>query len=159
MWQRRGVATRVPAAGTDQRAAIFGALDPITGTLTTQIRPVASTAAFLPFLEHLLRRYPDDRLMLVLDNASYHKSNPMRHWFADHRDRVAVLFLPTYSPQLNLIERVWRFIKSKLACHAYWNDLPGLIDRAQYLLDHTIATVHADRKPGIRLCQNLCSST
>lgn len=127
--------------------------------MTTHIRPTASTKLFIPFLEHLLRRYPDEEVLLVLDNASYHKSNLMRHWYADHRDRVAVLFLPTYSPQLNLIERVWRFIKSKLACHAYWNDLPGLIDRAQYLLDHTTAMFHADVKPGIRLSQNLCVST
>ena len=114
---------------------------------------------FEQFLNQLVTNHPDEPLLLVMDNASYHKSAPIRHWFAAHTDHVSVLFLPPYSPQLNLIERVWRFVKHRIACHHFWNDLEGLVAHTQSIIDYVIATFHTDPKPGIRLCHNLRRST
>ncbi len=115
----------------------------------------ATSVAFQEFVQTVVSRWPSERLALVLDNASSHKSAALRHWLIDHAPQVSIIWLPTYSPQLNLIERVWRFVKSKLACHRYWNDLPGLIAMAQHIMDNTRATFHAPHVPHIRLGQNL----
>ena len=93
-----------------------------------------------------------------MDNASYHKSADLRHWLRDHADRVDVLWLPTYSPKLNLIERVWRFLKTRLACHRFWHDQPGLIAFAQSLLERIRACFGAPAYPHITLAQDLCES-
>jgi hypothetical protein len=57
-----------------------------------------------------------------------------------------------------LIERVWRFLKQKLACHRFWNDIAGLETAAGTLLDQTQTRFHSDDRPAIRLVKDLCSS-
>jgi putative transposase len=127
--------------------------------------PAASASAgdaahFETFLGQVIDRWPDDVLVLVLvlDNAAYHKTAAPRGWFAEHADRIGVLWLPTDRPQLNPIERVWRFVKSKLACHAHGNDLDGLQAAAQVVLDRTRATFAASTYPPITLGQDFCKS-
>lgn len=138
--------------------SVFGALDYRSGQLCTLMAPTGDAAHFESFLGQVIDHWPDDDLVLVLDNASYHKTATLRGWFAEHADRIGVLWLPTYSPQLNLIERVWRFVKSKLACHAHWNDLDGLQTAAQLVLDRTRATFAAPAYPHITLGQDFCTS-
>jgi len=71
------------------------------------------------------------------------------------------VWLPTYSPQLNLIERVWRFLKGKLAGHRFWRDLDRLTAQAEAILAATRATFAAPTYPHIRLDwpdgQNFCA--
>ncbi len=96
--------------------------------------------------------------MLVLDNASYHKTADVRSWFAAHADRITVQWLPTYSPQLNLIERVWGYAKGKLACHRLWNDLDQLTSAAQRIFDGTRACFAAPAFPHLSWRQDFCES-
>ena len=142
--------------------SVFGALEYRAGEVTTMTAPTADAVHFERFLEQVAARWPDDHLMLVLDNASYHKTAAVRVWFAARAARITVVWLPTYSPQLNLIERVWRFVKRKLACHRWWRDLDRLTAHAQALLDATRATFAASTYPHIRLDwptgQHLCAS-
>lgn len=103
----------------------------------------ASAHEFGHFLTTLTRRWPTDHLVLVMDNAAYHKTAAIRSWLADHAERITVLWLPTYSPHLNLIERVWRFVKGKLACHRFWDDRTSLIhvaNRVLHLVEARFAT-------------------
>lgn len=60
----------------------------------------------------------EKRLYLVLDNASYNKSNKVRD-FANSR-RVTLIFLPPYSPNLNPIERLWRYFKKEQLYNKYY---------------------------------------
>ncbi len=136
--------------------SVFGALDYRSGELCTQMAPTGDAAQFAVFLDQVRDRWPEEDLVLVLDNASYHKTAALRAWFAQHADRISVLWLPTYSPQLNLIERVWRFVKSKLACHRFWDDLPALREAAQIMLDRIRARFAAATYPHITIGQDFC---
>ena len=40
--------------------------------------------------------------------------------------RIQPFFLPAYAPGPNLLERLWRYLNDKLACHRWWNDLDRL---------------------------------
>lgn len=148
----------VPAAGEDRRFTIFGALDYTTGRLVHQLSGRKDSAAFLVFLDELAARYPDERLVLVLDNVGYHNSHVVRSWWVEHHERIQPFWLPAYSPHLNLIERVWRFLKDKLSCHSWWNDLDALQEATITLLDQIEAVFHASTQPKIRLVQNFCAS-
>jgi putative transposase len=158
MWQPRGQPRCIAAAGTDKRVSIFGALDYGSGRLTTLIAQRASAHEFLAFLEQLATHWPTEHLVLVMDNVAYHKTAAVRHWLAAQADRITVLWLPTYSPHLNLIERVWRFVKAKFAGHHFWNDLTGLIHHANDVLHTVRATFAAPRFPHLTLGQDLCRS-
>lgn len=158
-WQRRGTQLTVPAAGTNTRISVFGALNYATGVVTSQLAERADSAAFIAFLDKLVETSKNAPLTLVLDNAGYHKSTAVKAWFARHRATVTVLSLPPYCPELNLIERVWRALKHHLACHRYWNDVESLKQRTTYLLDHLIARFHLETPGGIQICHNLSEST
>ena len=72
--------------------------------------------------------------------------------------RITPVWLPTYAPHLNLLERVWRFLKQKLACHRFWDDPTGLGHLALTLLDQTEARFHRPDRPNLRLGQNFWQS-
>lgn len=133
---------------------MLGALEYRSGILTTRQATTANAVEFVQFLDQVAERWPDDHLVLVLDNASYHKTAELRGWFAAHQARVSVLWLPTYSPHLNLIERVWRFIKSKLGSHRWWNDLDALALAAHHVCSTLRATFAAPTFPHITLGQD-----
>ena len=148
----------VPAAGADQRIALYGALDYASGRLVWRAAPRKDGAGFAAFLEQVGRAWPDGDLVLVLDNVSYHRSEAMRAWWAAQGGRMLPFWLPAYAPNLNLLERVWRFLRQKLACHRFWADRDGLEQAAAALLAQTEARFHAARPGGIRLTQDFCES-
>jgi transposase len=57
-------------------------------------------------------------LLIVLDNAPYNHADPVLR--AARELRIHLLYLPTYSPNLNLIERFWKFLKRKVARNHFY---------------------------------------
>ncbi len=91
MWQQRGIPVRVPAAGTNVRRAVFGALDYASGQVIWQITPHKNGEAFAAFLKQIAERWPDDQLILVMDNVSYHRSPVIRRWWTEQDGRITPL--------------------------------------------------------------------
>ena len=68
---------------------------------------------FVKLLEALLARHPDtEKFILYLDNARYSSKPCVKEWLASHR-QFRLVPLPAYSPNLNLIERLWKFLRKK----------------------------------------------
>jgi len=159
VWRRRGGVTRVPAAGEDRKMAVFGAVDYASGRVIWQTSERKGERAFMAFLDHLAATLPADvPTVIVLDNVGYHKSHALRaHW-----QRLAYRFrpfwLPAYAPHLNLMERVWRFLKEKLSSHRWWNDPDRLREANERLLALLTVRFHARDKPAFCLRQDFCSS-
>jgi transposase len=149
---------RVPAAGADRKFAVFGALDYTTGQVHWQLSPRKDSQAFITFLEQLRRTWPDEKLVVALDNVGYHKSRQTFAWWQQWQRHLCPLFLPAYTPELNLMERVWRYVKEKLSCHRWWADGQALWDATTTLLTHLTAHFHHTTRPGIDVVQNFCSS-
>jgi transposase len=96
MWMRRGQQERVLTPGTHRQRAVFGALEGTTGRWEYPITERQRAMEFIAFLEQLLRRYPRQPLLLVLDNASIHKAQAVVAWGAEH-PRVSLFSLPAAS--------------------------------------------------------------
>ncbi len=56
--------------------------------------------------------YPDTFIFLVWDNASTHTTDMLLPFLDAHQEQICPVFLPTYSPWLNLIERLWRQMRA-----------------------------------------------
>ncbi len=67
---------------------------------------------FLDFINRVDQKYDDNikQIFLVLDNASIHKSNKVKQTIAKCHPRIHLVFLPTRSPELNLIEVRWMWL-------------------------------------------------
>jgi transposase len=68
---------------------------------------------FVRLLEALLARHPDtEKFLLYLDNARYYSKPCVKEWLEAHR-QFRLVPVPAYSPNLNLIERLWKFLRKK----------------------------------------------
>lgn len=153
----------VPAAGEDQKFTVFGAVDYASGRIIWQSSERKGEEAFAAFLEHLAQQMPaatdtDEPVVVVLDNVGYHKSHALRAVWQRYADRILPFFLPAYAPQLNLIERLWRYLKAHLANHRWWNDLSRLQQATDTLLSQLTVRFHPDEGPAFHQVQNFCQS-
>jgi transposase len=158
VWQKRGYPIRVPAAGADRKFAVFGALDYATGQVRWQLSLRKDSQTFITFLEQLRHAWPDEKLVVVLDNVGYHKSRQTLAWWQRWAHQLCPFFLPAYTPELNLMERVWRYVKEKLSCHRWWADWEALWEATTALLSQLTARFHHTTRPGIAVVQNFCAS-
>lgn len=148
---------KVPAAGDDHKSVVYGGLDYATGQVIWQHSVEKGTDAFAAFLAHLVATLPaDEPVVVVLDNASYHKSHALKEQWQRDDHRLQPFFLPAYSPQLNLIERLWRYLKAKLANHRWWHELDRLQQATDALLGHLTVHFHSDEEPAFQLVQDFC---
>jgi len=108
---RRGERKLIPAPGTPKHQHVFGAYNWHTGQVSYRTDLKKNSDAFVAFLEQLLHDYPDQHLILVMDNASYHHSRTAQAALSLYQDRIWVIWLPKYSPFLNPIERFWLHFK------------------------------------------------
>ena len=150
---------RIPAAGEDRKCAVFGAVDYASGQVIFQVSARKGEAPFQTFLDQLAQAFPpEEPVVVVLDNVGYHKSHALRDKWWQFRDRLQPFFLPAYAPELNLIERLWRYLKAQLACHRWWNDLARLQQATETLLAGLEVHFHAPDGPAFRLVQNFPES-
>jgi transposase len=74
---------------------------------------------FVNLLRVLLERHPETKLfILYLDNAKYYDAPVVKKWLARH-PQFQLKFLPPYSPNLNLIERLWKLLRKEAFCRSY----------------------------------------
>lgn len=72
-----------------------------------------NAARFIAFLERLVRQQPR-KLFLILDNLRVHHSEPVKVWVAKHAEKIELVFLPAYSPELNPDEYINGQLKAEL---------------------------------------------
>jgi transposase len=149
---------RIPAAGEDQKFGVFGAVDYASGRFLHTLSDRQGEDAFMTFLTEPASAFPAESLVVALDTVGYHKRHALREWWWAHAGRIQPFFLPAHAPELNLIERLWRYLKDKLACHRWWNDLPRLQQATQLLLDALTVRFHATDGPAFQLVQNCRTS-
>src|SRR4051795_11643284 len=84
---------------------------------------------FVKLLEALRAKHPDTaKFILYLDNARYYSKPCVKEWLAAHRE-FRVVPVPAYSPNLNLIERLWKFLRKKALnrWHKTFEEMQGAV--------------------------------
>ncbi len=95
-------------AGFNSMMRIVGCLDAQTGAVLSKRCRKADVETFLTFLSEVERQYPEAELIYIaLDNWSVHVSPAVTQALEARASRIRLLFLPTYAPWLNPIEKVW----------------------------------------------------
>jgi len=111
----------VKAPSGRQRLNVLSALDAITHELFTVKNLTYITAETVCELLRLLAgSYPGIPITVVLDNARYQRCALVQT--LAERLGMELLYLPTYSPNLNLIERLWKFVKKQCLYSKYYPD-------------------------------------
>jgi transposase len=108
-WMPKGAQVAVLTPGTNEKRYLAGALDIATGTTQHCVGYRKTTGLFLDLLATLDRTYPApqvSRLSVVVDNSKIHYAGEVEKWLAAH-PRFELLYLPTYCPTANPIERAF----------------------------------------------------
>jgi transposase len=111
----KGEQVEVMTPGTNEKRPLAGALNITTGTIPQCVWYRKTTGVFLDLLKTLDRPYPARtfwRLVVVADNAKLHHAGAVAQWRTAH-PRFEVLYLPTYCPQANPIERAFGDVHDK----------------------------------------------
>jgi transposase len=108
-WMKKGTQVEVMTPGKNQKRYLAGAWDGRTGQVHHCVWASKTNALFRALLESLEAAYPArryDRIYVVVDNYKIHKAQAVGRWLAAH-PRFELVFLPTYCPQANPIERLF----------------------------------------------------
>jgi len=118
-WIKRGQEKELKANCGRQRLNINGAinietLEPVTGFYDT-----INANSTIDLFSKIEVKHPDaETIYIIVDNARYYRS----HLLKEYTDgtKIKLIFLPPYSPNLNLIERYWKFFKKKVLNNCYY---------------------------------------
>jgi len=102
----RGVKPICPFQQVFKSTYLFGAFSPITGDSLQLILPSCNADNFQIFLDSLSNQNPEEFKIMVLDNGAFHKAKKLRV-----PENIALVFLPPYSPELNLPRKCGPSIK------------------------------------------------
>jgi len=95
-------------------------------------------------MEKIRKKIPKLPISLVMDNARYQKCNLV--WEKARELNIELLYLPSYSPNLNLIERLWKWVKKKCLYSRYYEDF----DSFKSAIADTIHNAHSLHKEEIQ---------
>jgi putative transposase len=139
-----GEQKRIPATrlGEKQKRHVFGGYNWLKDTITWTTARTKNSVDFIDFLEELLvKTYPTGRVVLVMDNASYHKSASALAALSLFEHRVMFVWLPPYCSDLNPIERFWRHLKDLACANKLQDNLDAVMQSAaKILLEQNLIT-------------------
>jgi transposase len=119
LWCKFRVFIRTPSGR--KRYNVLGAYNAITGAMTAVTNTTyINTSSVIELLGKLRLLHPGRKIKIILDNAAYQRNWVVR-WHAALLD-IELIFLPSYSPNLNLIERYWKFVKKQCLNNHFYSD-------------------------------------
>jgi transposase len=132
-WARRGHQPEVPTSGKRKGYKVFGAIEYFSGRLFFQgIEGRFNSDSYQAFLRMIMAQ-TTAHLFLIHDGARYHPSAATKAFLAAHRDRITEHPLPSYSPDYNPIEYLWKKMKQQATHNKYFKEFIELtvsVDKA-----------------------------
>ena len=126
-WGLKGKKIEIPNYGRHGRINLIGAFELGTGKfygVTTSFK--VNAMRFRRFICHLKREMRTEKILLICDNAKFHKAKWLTAWVETQSAWLRLEFLPTYSPDFNPIERLWRWMKTEFIHNKCWKSLQEL---------------------------------
>ena len=122
LWNQIGLPRWIQSNTGRNRLNISGAYNPIDKELVFIEAPTVNEQTSISLFEKCLEKYSDKEIITIyLDNAAYHKSKLVKKFIEEH-PKINLSYLPPYSPNLNLIERLWKFANEKVVNLKYYPD-------------------------------------
>jgi len=120
-WIKKGVEKYIPSNCGRSRINLTGAIDIIAHDVVIQEDITLNSDATISFFKKLESAKPDiSKIHVFCDNARYYRNKHVTAYLAE--SRIKLSFLPPYSPNLNPIERLWKWMKETVVYNTYYEN-------------------------------------
>jgi transposase len=153
-WIKRGKVFKILSNTGRRRLNINGAIT--VNTLRGEFRfdATINAASAIALFQQIEAANPDaPKIIVYCDNARYYRAKAVTEYL--ETSRIEVIFLPSYSPNLNVIERLWKFFERQVpynhyykhfdqfsrACRQFFDELDAYADQLRTLLTENFAIV------------------
>lgn len=122
-------------SGTRKSYKVFGLIDYFTGTFYSKgLEDKLNSDTYMEFLREVLSRVRK-HVILIQDGARYHTSVAMRKFFKQNKKRLTVCQLPSFSPDYNPIEMLWKKVKQAGTHLQYFPTFDSLVLKVEEMLE------------------------
>lgn len=133
-WARKGHQPQVKTTGLRKGYKVFGAIEFFSGRLISQGTEARfQSDSYQSFLHYLLSQV-SGTIILIQDGARYHTSKATREFLEVHKKRLTVYQLPSYSPDYNPIEYLWKKVKTQATHNRYFAEFVKLVKSVEEAL-------------------------
>lgn len=119
-WIRTGETREIKSNTGRQRINLNGALNLEGMDVVIREDDMINAISVIALLKQIEGVQPEGLIYLILDNARYNRSKKVAAYVKRHK-RIRLLFLPPYAPNLNIIERLWKFFHEKTLYNTYYD--------------------------------------
>ena len=118
-WIKQGVDKELKSNTGRKRINLNGALNIEDHTVVVREEDTINAGATIRLLKDLEAKHPGaEKIYAIADNARYYRARDVQEYVA--QSRIELVFLPPYAPNLNLIERLWKFFHKKMMYNQYY---------------------------------------
>ena len=135
-WFLKGKQRIIPTYGKHQSVKLIGVLNYETGRVYVQEEERYTADIFLKFLENVLKQYPTGKIVMILDHARIHHAKLIQPFLDEHKNRLKLVFLPPYSPELNLIEGLWKWLKKSVIHNVFYKSVAEIKKAVQGFIEY-----------------------
>lgn len=119
-WIKKGVRKEIPANTGRARLNLSGMIDIINHNVVVQEDTMLNAEATITFFQKIEKAYPNkNKIHLFSDNARYYRNKQVLKYL--ETSKITLHFLPPYSPNLNPIERLWKWMKERVLYNIYYD--------------------------------------
>ena len=122
-WALKGSKCEVIVKQGYKNFYVYSSACPKTGESFSLFLPEVNTEMMNIYLDELSKYYAGKRIILIMDQAGWHKSNKLKV-----PKNIEIEELPPYSPELNPVERIWKWLKKKTIHNRIFANLEEIMD-------------------------------
>jgi len=123
-WAPKGLRPCVPSHHIREYRYAYGAVEPLTGDAFFLVLPWSNTACMNLFLAELSKAFPDDFILLALDQASWHTTKCLII-----PGNIQLFYLLPCTPEMNPVEQVWKEIRKRGFKNELFTTLEKVVDK------------------------------
>lgn len=136
-WCPKPIRPMCKAMVTQEYTYAYAAASVADGALDTLILPYVNSDCMQVFIDEVSGRHPEDRIVMVLDGAGWHKAGTLVV-----PSNMRLLSLPPYAPELNPVEHIWDELREKAFGNLVFDSLDALEDH----LEASLLAMENDRE-------------
>jgi len=134
-WFPKGKQRKIPTYGKHEGAKLIGLLDYESSQVYVEQHNKYDAEMFLSFLQNVLKKYPTGKIVMILNNSRIHHAKLLKDFLENNKHRFTLMFLPPYSPDLNMIEELWGWLKNSVINNVFFKSVNEIKVAVQNFVD------------------------